>query len=206
MIKLYAKDENYTLFNGDMLEMDKVIEPNTIDAIITDPPYEIGFMAKSWDKTGIAFKKETWEKCLNVLKDGGYLLAFGGTRTFHRMACAIEDAGFEIRDVVMWLYTTGFPKSNDVGLLIDKKLGKESKVIGRKQGSWNTGKITDETRAFISSKQNEDGTIDVKVADNEWKGYGTCLKPAYEPVIVARKPFKTTLVENVLKNRTGGLI
>lgn len=205
MIKLYAKDENYTLFNGNMLEMDKVITPNSIDAIITDPPYEIGFMNKSWDKTGIAFKKETWEKCLKVLKPGGYLLAFGGTRTFHRITCAIEDAGFEIRDVIMWLYATGFPKSNDVGLQVDKKLGKESKVIGRKQGSWTTGKKSDETHSFILSKQHDDATIDVKVADNEWKGYGTCLKPAYEPIIVARKPFKTTLVENILKYRTGGV-
>ena len=103
-ISLYSEGKNYKLYNGNMLEMLDVIEPNSIDAIVTDPPYELGFMSKSWDSSGIAFQKETWEKCLKVLKPGGYLLAFGGSRTSHRIACAIEDAGFEIRDTIMWLY------------------------------------------------------------------------------------------------------
>ena len=104
-MELYSKiDGKYKLYHGDMVDMGDVIAPNSIDAVITDPPYELGFMGKSWDSSGIAFQKETWEKCLKALKPGGYLLAFGGSRTFHRIACAIEDAGFEIRDTIMWLY------------------------------------------------------------------------------------------------------
>lgn len=103
-MKLYSENDSYKIYNGDMLDMLQVIEPESIDAIVCDPPYELGFMNKSWDSTGIAFKKETWQNCFEVLKPGGYLLAFGGSRTYHRIACAIEDAGFEIRDCVMYLY------------------------------------------------------------------------------------------------------
>jgi site-specific DNA-methyltransferase (adenine-specific) len=103
-MKLYSENDSYKIYNGDMLDMLQVIKPESIDAIICDPPYELGFMNKSWDSTGIAFKKETWQNCFEVLKPGGYLLAFGGSRTYHRIACAIEDAGFEIRDCVMYLY------------------------------------------------------------------------------------------------------
>lgn len=113
-MRLYSEDTDYKLYSGNMLDMLDVIEPNSIDSIITDPPYELGFMAKSWDKSGIAFQKETWEKCFKVLKSGGYLLAFGGSRTFHRIACAIEDAGFEIRDTIMYLYGC---LSNDTQIL-----------------------------------------------------------------------------------------
>lgn len=103
-MKLYSENDSYKIYNGDMLDMLQVIKPESIDAIVCDPPYELGFMNKSWDSTGIAFKKETWQNCFDVLKPGGYLLAFGGSRTYHRIACAIEDAGFEIRDCVMYLY------------------------------------------------------------------------------------------------------
>ena len=103
-MKLYFENNNYKLYNGNMLELNNVIADNSIDAVVTDPPYELGFMGKSWDASGIAFQKETWRKCFNALKPGGYLLAFGGSRTFHRIACAIEDAGFEIRDTIIWLY------------------------------------------------------------------------------------------------------
>ena len=103
-MNLYCGNEDYKLYHGSMLDMAEVIAENSIDAIVTDPPYELNFMNKGWDNTGIAFQKETWEQCLRVLKPGGHLLAFGGSRTFHRIACAIEDAGFEIRDTVMWLY------------------------------------------------------------------------------------------------------
>lgn len=103
-MKLYSENDSYKIYNGDMLDMLQVIKPESIDAIVCDPPYELGFMNKSWDSTGIAFKKETWENCFEVLKPGGYLLAFGGSRTYHRIACAIEDAGFEIRDCIMYLY------------------------------------------------------------------------------------------------------
>lgn len=93
-MKLYSENDSYKIYNGDMLDMLQVIKPESIDAIVCDPPYELGFMNKSWDSTGIAFKKETWQNCFEVLKPGGYLLAFGGSRTYHRIACAIEDAGF----------------------------------------------------------------------------------------------------------------
>lgn len=165
-MKLYSENDSYKIYNGDMLDMLQVIKPESIDAIVCDPPYELGFMNKSWDSTGIAFKKETWQNCFEVLKPGGYLLAFGGSRTYHRIACAIEDAGFEIRDCVMYLYGSGFSKSYNIGLAIDKKNG---------------------------------------VSQNEWQGWGTCLKPAYEPIIVARKPFKGSVVDNIIKYRVGGL-
>lgn len=165
-MKLYSENDSYKIYNGDMLDMLQVIEPESIDAIVCDPPYELGFMNKSWDSTGIAFKKETWQNCFEVLKPGGYLLAFGGSRTYHRIACAIEDAGFEIRDCIMYLYGCGFSKTYNIGLAIDKKNG---------------------------------------VYQNEWQGWGTCLKPAYEPIIVARKPFKGSVVDNIIKYRVGGI-
>ena len=152
------KSNNYKLYQGNMLDMSEVIEPCSIDSIVTDPPYELNFMGKGWDNAGISFQKETWEKCYEVLKPGGYLLAFGGSRTFHRIACAIEDAGFEIRDTIMWLYGSGFPKSMNIGKKIEK-----------------------------------------------WKGWGTALKPSFEPIIVARKPFKGSLVDNVIQYGVGGL-
>ena len=124
-MKLYSNNENYKLYHGNMLDMLEVIELSSIDSIITDPPYELNFMGKGWDNSGIAFQKETWQKCYEVLKSGGYLLAFGGSRTFHRIACAIEDAGFEIRDTIMWLYGSGFPKSMDISKQIDKKGGND---------------------------------------------------------------------------------
>ena len=229
-MELYSGNENYKLFHGNMLDMLEVIQPESIDAIITDPPYGLtsitkrfgkegsapaqfgtdgafsrlskGFMGKEWDGSGIEYNIDAWRKCFTVLKDGGYLLAFGGTRTFHRIACAIEDAGFEIRDTIMWIYGSGFPKSLNLGLAIDKKLGIESE---------DTGEISPNARPN-STKDNtlyESGTVGksftIKKATNEWAGWGTSLKPAYEPIIVARKPFKGSLVDNVLENGVGGL-
>ena len=161
---------NKQLIVGDCLEELDKIEENSVDAIITDPPYELNFMGRGWDNAGVSFNKNTWEKCLRVLKPGGHLLAFGGSRTFHRIACAIEDAGFDIRDTIMWIYGSGFSKSMNIGLALDKKKG-----------------------------------VEVKEAQNEWAGWGTCLKPAFEPIIVARKPFKGTLVNNILEYGVGGL-
>lgn len=193
------------IINGDCLEELNKLDENSVDAIVTDPPYELNFMGKGWDNAGVSFSKSTWEKCLKVLKPGGYLLAFGGTRTYHRIACAIEDAGFEIRDCIMWLYGSGFPKSMNIGLAIDKKVGNESKVVG-------TGRSgSAQTHARCMNSQTKDGKdvfggeYKIKEAQNEWKGWGTCLKPAYEPIIVARKPFKGSLVDNVMKYGVGGL-
>lgn len=111
------------ILQGDCIEMMRTLAAASVDAVVTDPPYELGFMGKSWDSTGIAYRVETWAECLRVLKPGGHLLAFSGARTYHRMAVAIEDAGFAIRDQIMWLYGSGFPKSLDVSKAIDKAAG-----------------------------------------------------------------------------------
>lgn len=215
------------IINGDCLEELDKLDENSIDAIVTDPPYGLtsitkrfgkegsapakygkdgsfarlakGFMGKEWDGSGIEYNVEMWQKCLRVLKPGGYLLAFGGTRTYHRIACAIEDAGFEIRDCIMWLYGSGFPKSMNIGLAVDKKKGVESKVIGK----GNCGKT-----AMLGGLRDEittNGNYEIKEAQNKWKGWGTALKPSYEPIIVARKPFKGSLVDNVIEYGVGGL-
>lgn len=168
---------NKQLIVGNCLEELDKIEENSVDAIITDPPYELNFMNKGWDNAGVSFNKNTWEKCLRVLKPGGYLLAFGGSRTFHRIACAIEDAGFEIRDTIMWIYGSGFPKSMNIGLAVDKKI------------------IQDDDGKFIKPN----------LCIEDWGKFGTSLKPAFEPIIVARKPFKGSLVDNILKYGVGGL-
>ena len=120
------------LHNGDCLNVLKMMIEDEVfvDSIVTDPPYELGFMGRSWDSTGIAFQKETWELCFKVLKPGGHLLAFSGSRTYHRMAVAIEDAGFEIRDQIMWLYGSGFPKSLNIGKAVDKKQGNKRESLG----------------------------------------------------------------------------
>lgn len=197
-MKLYSENDSYKIYNGDMLDMLQVIEPESIDAIVCDPPYELGFMNKSWDSTGIAFKKETWQNCFEVLKPGGYLLAFGGSRTYHRIACAIEDAGFEIRDCVMYLYGSGFSKSYNIGLAIDKKNGIDNRTGNIRADGVNNQNICYDFKAMKPK-------FEERIAQNEWQGWGTCLKPAYEPIIVARKSFKGSVVDNIIKYRVGGL-
>ena len=140
---------------GDCRELMAGLAAESVDAIVTYPPYELGFMGKSWDASGIAYDPEVWRQALRVLRPGGHLLAFSGSRTYHRMVCAIEDAGFEIRDQIMWLYGSGFPKSHNL--------------------------------------------------DGDWSGWGTALKPAHEPIVVARKPFRGTVAANVLAHGTGAL-
>ena len=178
------------------------LEDNSIDSIVTDPPYELGFMNKKWDSTGIAYNVDLWKECLRVLKPGGHLLAFGGTRTYHRMTCAIEDAGFEIRDCIQWIYGSGFPKSHDISKAIDKKLGTyvEGKLLpsSRTTGASATGIATTFRKKTASNPQSPEA--------QQWKGWGTALKPANEPIVLARKPLsEKTVAENVLKWGTGGL-
>jgi DNA modification methylase len=132
-MKPYAQTDNYTLYLGDAWQVLDSLPENSVDAVVTDPPYEIGFMNKGWDNTGVAFNRTTWEKVLRVLKPGGHLLAFNHSRTFHRMAVAIEDAGFEIRDTIMWLYGSGFPKSHDISKAIDNKYGVQGEKIAEKK-------------------------------------------------------------------------
>ena len=193
----------YRLYHGSMLDLLEVIESNSIDSIITDPPYELNFMNKGWDNAGISFNKETWEKCLDVLKPGGYLLAFGGSRTFHRIACAIEDAGFEIRDTIMWLYGSGFPKSMNIGLAIDKKNGVDNRTGNIVQGAGSNN--TNSMNCGNGESQEFKHFYEERKAQNEWNGWGTTLKPSYEPIIVARKPFKGSCMDNVIKYGVGGI-
>lgn len=202
-MKLYSQKEQYKLYHGNMLDMLEVIEPNTIDSIVCDPPYELNFMGKGWDNSGIAFNKDAWIKCYEALKPGGYLLAFGGTRTYHRIACAIEDAGFEIRDCIMYLYGAGFPKSLNIGLAIDKKNG-----IDNRTGNIVKGVASNETVAMkngLAENMEFNNEYEERKATNEWNGWGTALKPAYEPIIVARKPFKTSVAENIMQYGVGGI-
>jgi len=213
-MKLYSSDDSYKLYQGNMLDLETCIKPSSIDSIVTDPPYELGFMGKGWDSSGVAFQKETWEHCLRVLKPGGYLLAFGGSRTFHRITCAIEDAGFEIRDVIMWLYGSGFPKSMNLGLAIDKRNGIESKIVGYEKSSMpdfrDVGKKQKEASGvdkltFGQIENSERKQQPIFQAQNEWGGWGTALKPSYEPIIVARKPCVGSCIDNVLQYGVGGI-
>ena len=220
-MKLYSENDSYKIYNGDMLDMLQVIKPESIDAIVCDPPYELGFMNKSWDSTGIAFKKETWQNCFDVLKPGGYLLAFGGSRTYHRIACAIEDAGFEIRDCVMYLYGTGFPKSMDIAKALEGKLTlgssnpKDFKKLNGEQvtrGNWGYATMQLE-QGYRNKNYDTEAESETYLGKLEpttdlakyWQGWGTCLKPAYEPIIVARKPFKGSVADNIIKYRVGGI-
>lgn len=200
-MKLYSENKEYKLYHGSMLDMLEVIEPNSIDAILTDPPYELNFMSKEWDNSGIAFQKETWQKCYDVLKPGGHLLAFGGSRTFWKIAAAINEAGFEIRDTIMWLYGSGFPKSMNIGLAIDKRNGVDNRTGNiRTDGKATLGDIYEWANGRPDTKEYEE-----RKAQNEWDGWGTCLKPAYEPILVCRKPVEESIVDNVIKYGVGGL-
>ena len=201
-MKLYSENNFYKLYQGSMLDMLDVIEKESIDSVVTDPPYELNFMGKGWDNAGVSFQPDTWKKCYEVLKPGGYLLAFGGSRTFHRIACAIEDAGFEIRDTIMWLYGSGFPKSQNIGLALDKKNG-----IDNRTGEIRTNGKATKGGVYNCSKDGQElhQVFEERIAHNKWQGWGTCLKPSFEPIIVARKPFKGSLVDNVIKNGVGGL-
>jgi len=182
----------------------------SVDSVVTDPPYELGFMGKSWDSTGVAYDVGLWGEVLRVLKPGGHLLAFGGSRTYHRLACAIEDAGFEIRDQIMWVYGSGFPKSLDVSKAIDKAAGAEREITGTKRVT-PKGISGAETRTASSAGAFGGETKEVPVtapatdAAKQWEGWGTALKPAHEPIVLARKPLGGTVANNVLQHGTGAL-
>lgn len=175
----------------------------SVDAVVTDPPYGLSFMGKKWDYDvpGV----EVWSECLRVLKHGGHLLAFAGTRTQHRMAVRIEDAGFEIRDMIAWVYGSGFPKSLDVSKAIDKAAGAEREVMGfdpvaaRRTAAVGTASYGD------YRGQTGDITAPSTDAAKQWNGWGTALKPALEPITVARKPLIGTVAENVLQHGTGAI-
>lgn len=215
-----------------------IAEGVRVDAIVTDPPYDLtsarpggrseatrgkvmgGFMGLRWDGTGVAFDPATWEIALDILKPGGHLLAFGGTRTYHRLACAIEDAGFEIRDQIGWVYGSGFPKSLDVSKAIDKAAGVAGTFgapksaahaawidRGRMRGDdghegYQRPWMADEEAVERNARQYMPGSD----AARQWAGWGTALKPAWEPIVVARKPLSEgNVAANVLKHGTGAL-
>ena len=195
------------LLNGDCIEeMQKMIDEGVqVDSVVTDPPYELGFMGKSWDSTGIAFQKETWELAYQLLKPGGHLLAFSSSRTYHRMAVAIEDSGFNIRDQIMWLYGSGFPKSLNIGKAIDKKQGNEREVVGVQQHPTSKDR-TGNKSPYQAEDSHLDATHEITKGNSEWEGWGTALKPAHEPIVMARKPLsEKSIVDNVLKHGTGGI-
>lgn len=274
---------SYKILHGSNLDILPTLPDNSVDSIVTDPPYELGFMGKSWDSSGIAYSTELWGECLRVLKPGGHLLAFGGSRTWHRIAVAIEDSGFQVRDSIAWLYGSGFPKSLDISKAIDKNNGKPKPTEDFKQflraGKAKAGLTSDQidkalgfTSAVFSSHYvgnnpqigyptkekyqtlkellglddsfdyliewaeaqrevigQKTGTKSVDGAGHgivpggitqavslditapatpeaqQWEGWGTALKPAFEPVVVARKPLIGTVAENVLTYGTGGL-
>jgi DNA modification methylase len=274
----HYSDDAVTLYHGDCLDVLRELDAESVDAVVTDPPYGLGFMGKQWD--ALPPGVEVAAACLRVLKPGGHLLAFGGTRTFHRLACAIEDAGFEIRDSIAWLYGSGFPKSLDVSKAIDKRGGsgatltaqigdalkeaREQRGMTRAQAdqtfcggttnwSWFEGRPsgqrppTPETFARIVAQWPELAPLAQMVAEAErevvgrktsgianknegqrytigasksvyvditapatpeaqtWQGWGTALKPSFEPIVVARKPLAGTVAENVLTYGTGAL-
>ncbi|SLD72757.1 Modification methylase HindIII [Mycobacteroides abscessus subsp. massiliense] len=263
MITPYYQDEQVTLHHGDCLDVlraddygydwnlgyrsARMFPDNSVDAVITDPPYGIAFMGKAWDQPGefgstrlrtggenkrrghkdaalnaglydlspaamLNFQRwrTAWAtECLRILKPGGHLLAFGGSRTWHRLATAIEDAGFEIRDSIAWLYGSGFPKSLDVSKAIDKAAGAEREVVGRKTGRGASAVCDMRGGRLVGG---DSGGIDCSAitapatdAAQQWQGWGTALKPSFEPIVVARKPLSGTVAANVLEHGTGAL-
>ena len=230
------------IINGDCLEeMQKLIDDGVqVDSIVTDPPYHLtsiverfgkegsapaqegtdgafarasrGFMGKEWDGGDIAFRKETWELAMKLLKPGGHLLAFSASRNYHRMAVAIEDAGFEIRDQIMWIYGSGFPKSMNIGKNIDKihrGVRHGTKDSSSEMHGVKRKKIEDNTRndidTFYRTKKTKEYDFETEEGIN-WDGWGTHLKPAHEPIVMARKMIsEKSIADNVMKHGTGGI-
>ena len=202
--------DRWAVHHGDCREVMEAMELQSIDSIVSDPPYGLSFMGKGWDHgvPGVEF----WQAALRVAKPGAHLLAFGGTRTFHRLTVAIEDAGWDIRDCLMWVYGSGFPKSHDVSKAIDKAAGAKREVVGldhewiRRVGQ-NHGKSGTYTDKCHGSVGPNGGKITAPATDaaRQWQGWGTALKPAWEPIILARKPLSGTVAANVLEYGTGGI-
>ena len=208
-----------TIHHGDCIEVMSQMPPESVDAIVTDPPYGLGFMGKKWDD--LPPSQEWAEACYRALKPGGHIAAFGGTRTWHRLAVAIEDAGFEMRDSLAWLYGSGFPKSMDVSKAIDKAAGAEREVVGEKMRpdgkpvmaarnperwtnaeGWDRPWRSDPDRIAATGQITAPATPEAA----QWSGWGTALKPAFEPIVLARKPLaEKTVARNVLAYGTGAI-
>jgi DNA modification methylase len=248
----HHQDDAVTLYAGDCLDVLRELPDASVDAVVTDPPYGLGFMGKAWDAAFMTQTTETrrqypgdpspkagenggyrsaaaeagrydlsitgnrafgawceqWAtECLRVLKPGGHLLAFGGTRTWHRLACAIEDAGFEVRDSIAWLYGSGFPKSLDVSKAIDKAAGAEREVVGQGPNASRRprGIGTSVAHGDYTTEPGDPITAPATDDARTWQGWGTALKPAHEPIVVARKPLSGTVAQTVLAHGTGAL-
>jgi DNA modification methylase len=220
----YYQDDLVTVHHGDCVEVLRGLPDASVHAVVTDPPYGLEFMGKAWDKFApLDFERwvELWAvECLRVLKPGGHLLAFGGSRTWHRLAAGIEDAGFEVRDSIAWLYGSGFPKSLDVSKAIDKAagvtgtygepktaahaahIGKTNYAGAGKEPGWERPWMSDPEAIDNSARKYEAGSAEAE----HWQGWGTALKPAFEPIVVARKPLgERTVAANVLAHGTGAL-
>ena len=191
-----------TLLKGDCLQKLKELKDNSVDSVVTDPPYEIGFMGKGWDDSGIANNPELWKEVLRVLKPGGHLLSFSHSRTYHRQAVAVEDAGFEIRDQIMWIYGSGFPKSHNIGNSIDKLYG-----AGNRGHAISSGNRFHPTTGEPRPNGEKLDKYEARTQQGKgWEGWGTALKPAHEPIVMARKPLsEKTVAKNVLEWGTGGI-
>ena len=198
----------WQILQGDNRDTLKTLADNSVDAIVTDPPYGIDFLGKAWDANTGAL--ETYQECLRVLKPGGHILAFSAARTYHHLAVTLEQAGFEIRDQIMWIYSSGFPKSQDIGRSIQRSLGVEeyeefidtTKNAGFGQMDVARQKVGQEW----STKETQVGKA--KVTDPEakqWEGWGTALKPAHEPIALARKPMKISIAKNCQTHGVGAL-
>lgn len=207
-MNLHYEDAGLRLFHGSNKDILPTLPDAFYDSIVTDPPYELGFMGKGWDSTGIAYDVEMWRECFRVLKPGGYLLSFGGTRTWHRIATAIEDAGFEIRDSIAWMYGSGFPKSMNVAKAIASGSGRPEDIrrlnMGEAYEPSGRGRVNYDNGG--GSKMGG-SVVDVDLPEEAkaWEGWGTALKPAFEPIIVARKPLSGTVAANVLAYGTGAI-
>jgi site-specific DNA-methyltransferase (adenine-specific) len=186
---------------GDSLEVLRGMPDNSVDSVVTDPPYGLKFMGNHWDAE--VPRAELWREALRVLKPGGHLLAFFGPRTYHRGAVEVEDAGFEVRDCITWVYGQGFPKNLDVSKAIDKLHGAEREVVG-KGSSGSTAGMQNLGPSGIKGGE-YDITAPASDEAKKWAGWGTCLKPASEPIVVARKPFTGTVAANVLAFGTSAL-
>lgn len=197
---------DYHLHHGDCLHVLPSLDADSVDTVVTDPPYGLSFMGKDWDHgvPGVPF----WREVYRVMKPGAMLCAFGGTRTFHRLTCAIEDAGFQIRDTLVWLYASGFPKSHDISKAIDREAGAERETIrnyiapdGKRRWGGNSFSVGDPPDG------REEGTITAPAtpAAQTWHGYGTALKPAWEPIILAMKPLSGTFAQNALEHGVAGI-
>lgn len=197
----------YQIIQGDNRETLKNIPDNSIDAIVTDPPYGIDFLGKDWDANTGAL--ETYQECLRVLKPGGHILAFSAARTYHHLAVTLEQAGFEIRDQLMWIYSSGFPKSQDIGRSIQRSMGvKETRKqkLNINGGITNMGdRLENQDQSLLERKPEVDITVVTDPVAKQWEGWGTALKPAHEPICMARKPVKQSIAKNVQEWGTGAL-